>query len=211
MRENIVQIIYKENPVLLEKVIQDLQKALNTKLSWLNYAFGRAYKLVQHTDDGGKFTYPAVYNGHGEYLSVMPNDKFGNFSWFDIYDPQEVQTTIQSRPQITFEGALIFWYNLDLIYEDDSVSHTEEIKDEVLTLLTTPGLLTSNSHFNVKRVYERYENVYKDYMIEKIYNSNSYKGEGIQSIDKQFFMHPYACLRVEFSLTTRESCQRYIK
>ena len=48
-------------------------------------------------------------------------------------------------------------------------------------------------------------------ILEKIYNNYSYKGEGIQAIDKQFFMHPYAGLRFEFEMTTRELCQRYIK
>ena len=211
MIENTIQIIHKENPVLLEKVIQDLQKTLANKLSWLNYAFGRTYKLVQHREDGGKFTYPAIYNGNGEYVSVMPNDNLGNFSWFDIYDPQEVNTLLQSRPQITFEGALIFWYNLDTIYPDNSVLHTEEVKAEILNLLTTPGILTTNSTFKITRIYERFENVYKDYMPERIYNNNAYSGEGIQSIDKQFFMHPYACLRLEFSLTTKEPCQHYTR
>ena len=47
----------------------------------------------------------------------------------------------------------------------------------------------------------------------KIYtkvNNYTYKGEGIQDIDKQFFMYPYAGIRIEFTLTTRELCQRYI-
>ena len=47
--------------------------------------------------------------------------------------------------------------------------------------------------------------------LKKIYNTYIYSGEDIQSIDKQFFMYPYAGLRLEFSLTTRELCQRYIK
>ena len=49
------------------------------------------------------------------------------------------------------------------------------------------------------------------HFLEKIYNNFTYKGEGIQDIDKQFFMHPYAGLRFEFKMTTRELCQRYIK
>ena len=63
----------------------------------------------------------------------------------------------------------------------------------------------------INKVYERFENIYKGYALEKVYNNFSYRGEGIQDIDKQFFMHPYAGLRFEFSITTRELCQRYIK
>lgn len=211
MQENSIQIRFKEEPVLLDKVLQDLQKSLMEKLPWLNHAFGRAYRLVEHRPDGNKFVYPAVYNGNAEYVSMLPNDNLGNFSWFDIYDPQEITQITQSAPQYTFKGALVFWYNLESIYADGTVLHTEEIKDEVLRLLTTPGIITYTGRIEISRVYERFENLYQGFSIEKIYNQYTYQGEGIQDIDKQFFMYPYAGLRVEFTITTRELCQRYIK
>lgn len=210
MKENSVQIRFKEDPVLLDKILQDMQKPLMNRLKWLNCAFGRAYKLVEHRPDGNKFIYPAMYNGNGEYVSLLPNDNFGNFSWFDIYDPQKITEVVQSLPQYTFSGAIIFWYDLSSIYEDETVMHTEEVKDEIMRVLTTPGLITTTGKLVINDIYERFENIYKGYSIEKIYNNNTYKGEGIQDIDKQFFMYPYAGIRIEFTLTTRELCQRYI-
>lgn len=211
MKEQSVQIRYKENPVLLDKVLQEIQKSLKTKLPWLNYAFGRAYKLVEHRPNGGKFVYPAAYNGNGEYVSLLPNDNFKNFCWFDIYDPQNITEVVQSLPQYTFSGAIVFWYDESTIYDDSTVLHTEEIKDEIIRALTTPGLLRTVGRLTVNDIYERFENIYKGYALEKIYNSYEYSGEDIQDIDKQFFMYPYAGVRVEFTLTTRELCQRYIK
>lgn len=210
MKENSVQIRFKEDPVLLDKILQDMQKSLMNRLKWLNYAFGRVYKLVEHRPDGNKFIYPAMYNGNGEYVSLLPNDNFGNFSWFDIYDPQKITEVVQSLPQYTFSGAIIFWYDLSSIYEDETVMHTEEVKDEIMRVLTTPGLITATGKLVINDIYERFENIYKGYSIEKIYNNYTYKGEGIQDIDKQFFMYPYAGIRIEFTLTTRELCQRYI-
>lgn len=210
MKENSVQIRFKEDPVLLDKILQDMQKSLMNRLKWLNCAFGRAYKLVEHRPDGNKFIYPAMYNGNGEYVSLLPNDNFGNFSWFDIYDPQKITEVVQSLPQYTFSGAIIFWYDLSSIYEDETVMHTEEVKDEIMRVLTTPGLITTTGKLAINDIYERFENIYKGYSIEKIYNNYTYKGEGIQDIDKQFFMYPYAGIRIEFTLTTRELCQRYI-
>ncbi len=210
MKENSVQIRFKEDPVLLDKILQDTQKSLMNRLKWLNCAFGRAYKLVEHRPDGNKFIYPAMYNGNGEYVSLLPNDNFGNFSWFDIYDPQKITEVVQSLPQYTFSGAIIFWYDLSSIYEDETVMHTEEVKDEIMRVLTTPGLITTTGKLVINDIYERFENIYKGYSIEKIYNNYTYKGEGIQDIDKQFFMYPYAGIRIEFTLTTRELCQRYI-
>ena len=210
MKENTVHIRFKDNPVILDKVIQDMQKVLSEKLQWLDYAFGRAYKLVEHRPDGNKFVYPAAYNGNGEYISLLPNDNFGNFCWFDVYDPQRITEITQSLPQYTFNGAIVFWYNLSLIHDDSTVLYTEEIKDEVIRVLTTPGLITTTGKISINEIYERFENIYKGYSIERVYNSFAYQGENIQDIDKQFFMYPYAGLRIEFSLTTRELCQRYI-
>ena len=211
MVERNVKVPSKENPVLLDKVIQDIQNTLKDKLTWLNYAFGRAYKLVEHQSDDEKFIYPAAYVGNSEYISLLPNDNFGNFAWFDIYDPQEVAAVVQSTPQFTFSGAIVFWFNLDTIFPDSDYMYTEEIKDEIVRVLTTPGVISSTGRLTINKIYERFENIYKGYSIEKIYNSFTYKGQGIQSIDKQYFMHPYAGLRVEFEMTTRELCQRFIK
>lgn len=210
MKENSVQIRYKSNPVLLDKVLQDMQTTLLVKLPWLNYAFGRAYKLVENRPDGAKFIYPAAYNGNGEYVSLLPNDNFGNFSWFDIYDPQKITQVVQSLPQYAFSGAVVFWYDLSSIYEDETVLHTEEVKDEIIQVLTTPGVITTTGKLTINNIYERFENIYKGYSIEKIYNNYDYSGQNIQDIDKQFFMYPYAGIRIEFTLTTRELCQRYI-
>lgn len=208
MKESSVNITYKTSPVLLDKVLQDIQKGLKEKLPWLDYSFGRAYKMVEHRPDGDKFVYPAAYNGNGEYVSLLPNDNFGNFSWFDIYDPQEITYVVQSLPQFTFDGAIVFWYDMSSIYDDASVLHTEEIKDEVIRILTTPGLVSGRGNIEVTKIYERFENIYKGYSIEKVYNNNLYKGQGIQDIDKQFFLYPYAGLRIEFSLKTREICYK---
>ena len=144
-------------------------------------------------------------------MSLLPNDNLGNFSWFDIYDPQQITAVVQSLPQYTFSGALIFWYDISTIYDDASVMHTEEIKDEILRLLTSPGLIRNTGRFVVNAIYERFENIYKGYSIERIYNDRNYSGEGIQELDKQFFMFPFAGIRIEFTITTRELCQRYVR
>lgn len=206
MNEKTAYITYKKNPVLLDRVLQDMQKVLTEKLKWLNCAFGKAYKLIEHRADGNKFVYPAAYNGRGEYISLLPNDNFGNFSWFDMYDPQKITTFTPSKPQYVFSGAIIFWYNLSSIYEDDTVLYTEEIKDEIISVLTTPGAITSAGKFTVNAIYENFENIYRGYSVEKIYSNVTYKDEDLQNLDKQFLMYPYAGLRVEFTLTARELC-----
>lgn len=211
MEDRVIKIPMKKNPVLLDKIIQDIQTKLKEKLTWLNYAFGRAYKLVQHQDNGGKFIYPAAYIGNSDYISLLPDDNYGNFCWFDIYDSQKVINVVQSTPQFTISGAIIFWFNLDSIFSDNDAMYTEEIKDEIIRVLSTPGIVKQTGKLAINEIYERFENIYSGYSIEKIYNSYQYSGQDIQSLDKMFFMHPYSGLRFEFTITTRELCQRYIK
>ena len=211
MEDRVIKIPMKKNPVLLDKIIQDIQTKLKEKLTWLDYAFGRAYKLVQHQDNGGKFIYPAAYIGNSDYISLLPDDNYGNFCWFDIYDSQKVINVVQSTPQFTISGAIIFWFNLDSIFSDNDAMYTEEIKHEIIRVLSTPGIVKQTGKLAINEIYERFENIYSGYSIEKIYNSYQYSGQDIQSLDKMFFMHPYSGLRFEFTITTRELCQRYIK
>ena len=211
MEDRVIKIPIKKNPILLDKIIQDIQTKLKEKLTWLDYAFGRAYKLVQHQDNGGKFIYPAAYIGNSDYISLLPDDNYGNFCWFDIYDSQKVINVVQSTPQFTISGAIIFWFNLDSIFSDNDAMYTEEIKDEIIRVLSTPGIVKQTGKLAINEIYERFENIYSGYSIEKIYNSYQYSGQDIQSLDKMFFMHPYSGLRFEFTITTRELCQRYIK
>lgn len=203
---SINQNMRKTNPLLLDKALQDIQSHLEAVLPWLNTAFGRAYRLVEHKSDGEKFIYPAAYAGNGEYMSLLPDDTYGNFVWFDIYDPQTVEKITPRSPQYTFKGAAIFWYNLTTIYSDSEFMYTEEVKSEVLKAFTSPGIFKSAGRIEVTELYERFENIYKGYSIEKVYDEFAYKGKNIQSIDKQYFMYPYAGLRIEFTLNIREVC-----
>ena len=195
MRETTISVIHREKPVLLDKVLQHIQMSLTDNLAWLDLAFGRAYKIISTDTDGNKVKYPAAYSKNGEYISLLPNDNIGNFSWFDIYDPQDIINDIPLRPAVIVNAALVFWLDVSSVYEDDSMLHTEEIKDEILKVLTQPGTAGSGSKLVVNRVYEDPDNIYRDY----------------NSLDRQFFMHPYYSLRVEFTLKTRDLCQHYIK
>lgn len=187
--ENIVNISNKDNPVLLDKVLQDIINILTSRLEWLDYAFGKSYRM----SNGDKTSIcPMAYNNKGEYISLLPNDRYGNFSWFDIYDPQEIDTRIIRKPILKFKGALIFWYNIETIYENNGPLYTEEIKKEILDLLTTPGIIKSVGQFTITELYERPENIYKGYNLE--------------NIDTTCLVYPYIGLRIEFTIKTRELC-----
>ena len=195
----------KKNPVLIDRVIQNLRDILSQNLNWLDKTFGRAYKIVEYEDSGSKYTYPGAYIGNAEYISLMPNDNFGNFCWFDIYDPQVINVVAPRKPSITFSGAIIFWFNLDNIFIENETINSEEIKNEILKVLTGPGVL-QHGRISITNIYERLDNIYKDYSLERVYNNYAYRGENVNTLDKQYFMFPYGGLRFEFEITIQELC-----
>ena len=180
----------KTNPILLDRAIQSIQQQLLRRLKWLNEAFGRAYKITERPNDE-KVTYPAVYVGESEYMSVLPNDTIGNFCWFDIYDPQRVVNISPKHNQLEVNGALIFWYDLTTIYDNATYLYTEEVKDEILKVLTA-NILPNIGKIEINEIYERFENIYKGYPTE--------------TVGKQYFLYPYAGIRIEFTLILKELC-----
>ena len=199
---------FKQSPVLVDKVIQALRQNIASKLDWLDTTFGRSYDMVEHEDDGGKFIYPAAYIGDGEYTSLLPNDRFGNFLWFDVYDPQDITTVRQQLAQIEFNCAAVFWFNQEKIFDASDFLYIEEIKDQILRALSSPGMVKYGETLTVSRIYEKPENIYKGYSLEKLYNSHLYKGQNIQAMDHQYFVHPYGALRFELNITARETCYK---
>ena len=80
----------------------------------------------------------------------------------------------------------------------------------MMSLLTCPGIIKVQCKLVVREVYGRFENIYRGYTIQKIYNEFVYSSQDLAAKDKQFFMYPFGGLRIEFEMTTRELCQPYI-
>jgi hypothetical protein len=206
MPESNNKVKLKSTPVLLDRAIQGLQQTLLANLPWLDKAYGRGYKMVQHLDNGTKYVYPAAYIGGSEYVSLTPSDNIGNFCWFDIYDPQPIKTDMPGFPTHTYRGALVFWLNLQDIYGTDEFINGEEAKSEILSVITTPGFITSAiGRMSVTEIVEGLDNIYKGYTLEHVYSVRNYAEEDLQSLDKQFFMFPYYGVRFEFEITLRET------
>lgn len=177
------------NPVLIDRVLASLQDTLVLKISWLNFAFGRAQRLV--TKKGNvDFYYPGVFTGEKEYRNVLPGEYAGNYSFFVVSDPQKVDYVQHQRNNITAKFSLIFWYNLSKIYPGTSERKTEETKAEILKVVTEAILPAGR--ITVESIYEQAENIYKGYSLKEI--------------DNQHLMHPFAGIRIDGEILVKESC-----
>jgi hypothetical protein len=185
------------NAVMLDAVIGEIQQGLVNNLSWLDAAFGRAQRLTKNIE-GKRIVTPNVYcggwNGHGpnDYIEVSPDAKIGNFSYFEVDDPQTIDPEPWAR-QIKAPFGLIVWFDLTRVYGSRTNRNTEKIKSDILHILNgRADWHLSHGRIVINKIYERAENIYKGYTLSEI--------------DNQFLMHPFAGLRFEGLLEFDELC-----
>ena len=186
-------------PVLVDAKIAELQQILVANLPWLDAAFGRAQRLSKKMN-GKTIITPNVYcggwRGHGEndYIEVSPDSKIGNFSFFEVNDPETVEWQYRQQMEIVTPFSLIFWFDTRRIFGVGDNRNISHLKNEILTLLNgRTGLrFHTNGHLTIYHIYERAENIYRGYSLSEI--------------DNQFLMHPFGGFRFEGVLDFDELC-----
>jgi len=185
------------NPVMLDRVMGEIQQGLVDNLTWMNAAFGRSQRLTKMVN-GKRIIVPNVYcggwNGHGEndYIEVSPDAKIGNFSFFEIEDPETITVGPWAR-EIKAPFSLIVWFDLTRVYNNATNRNTEYIKAQILRILNgRTGWHLTNGRIILNKIYERAENIYRGYTLSEI--------------DNQYLMHPFAGFRFEGVLEFEELC-----
>lgn len=187
---NIPKAPKQNNPVMIDRVLAYIQDSLIQKIGWLDHAFGRAQKLVT-SRDRKEYFYPGVYIGNQEYINVLPGEYLGNRTFFSVEDPYTIDFVPRRYNTIKSPVSLICWYDLSSIFPDSKERNTEEIKRQILRVLTELTM-PDGSRIELKNIYEQAENIFKGY--------------SLREIDTQFLMYPYAGLRIEGNLIYREQC-----
>ena len=186
MQNNNAPVI--SNPVMLDRVIAEIQNGLVAGLPWLDVAFGRAQRITRMLE-GKKIITPNVYCGgwanHGEndYIEVSPDSNIGNFSFFDINAPHEISAGPWAQDKKTPFG-LVIWFDLRRVYGTYDNRNTEQLKAAVLRILSgRTGFALSDGKIIVNQIYERAENIFRGYTLSEI--------------DNQYLMHPNGGFRFE--------------
>lgn len=179
----------REHPKLFDQVIQYVQQGLKDNISWLEYSFGRAERLIK-VIDGQRYYTPNVYVGKQNYELVMPDTfKLGNYSFFVMDEPQEVTNATPLEVKIHAPFSLIVWVDMRTIDNDDE-RNTEAIKEEILT--TLQRLHIKKGSINVSRIFEKAENVWQGFTTDEAAN--------------QFMMSPYYGVRFYGEMTITNDC-----
>lgn len=181
-----------ENPVLFDKLINQINIALVAGLPWLSNAFGRAFTIVKKLDNG-EYLEPAIYINNNDYLSVLPSDELGNYSFITIADPQEYDNSVlNSKGVLKAKGSITLWLSLETIFADSSLYLSENVKLQILNIITKPGIL-SNGRITLLSIEEKAENIFKQYSIKQI--------------DSQFLIHPYCGFKFNCEFKINEVCK----
>lgn len=185
---------------MLDAVIGKIQTALVNNLSWLDAAFGRAQRLTKILPTGKRIVTPNVYcgglDGYGknDYIEVSPDSQIGNFSFFIVDDPQQLDWEPFAQMKQKAPFALIFWFDLRRVFGTDTNRNTEYLKAQILELLNgRTGWLLGNGTIRINKCYEQAQNIYRGFSLDEV--------------DNQFLMHPYAGFRFEGELLVEMPCE----
>ena len=187
---NIPRTPKPENPVMIDRALAYIQDELIKKIGWLDYAFGRAQRLVTQREHKNYY-YPGVYIGKNEYLNVLPGQGLGNRTFFVTDDPQTIEFNPRGYNVIKSPVSLILWYDLSDIYPDGKERNTEEIKRQILRVLTNITM-PDGTRIDWAKIYEQAENIFRGY--------------SLLEIDTQYLMQPYSGVRIDGYLIFREEC-----
>lgn len=181
----------QDNAELLDMAVGEMQDGLAACLPWLDWAFGRAERLVRR-DAGMRRVYtPNVYAGGDDYRCVLPDARIGNFCFFWVPDPQAVYLEAGVPAALRVTLSVVFWFDHRTVAGAAGVRNREAVKRQALDALNG-GFVMRHGRFTAGRLYELAENIYEGFSIDEV--------------DNQFLMHPYGGFRVEGELRVEGSC-----
>jgi hypothetical protein len=192
-------ILLIASPIGLDKVIQNIQQALDTGLPWLDKSFGRAWEFKEVDPATEKIIkVPKCYSGNGEYVNVLPNDFLKSQSFISVRNeetwPAYTRATDNSKSR---ELSVIFWFNLNQIDPSKDYIFTEVLKKDVEKILkVNPYVGAINKYFD-----ERVEDVFDGYISQS--ESGRYS---VDDTKTQYLMYPYSGFRFDVTVAYTEEC-----
>lgn len=174
---------------MADRAVGHIQDGLAAAFPWLDAVYGIAERLV--SDDGRRRYTPNVYAGGNEYTSILPDSGVGNYCYFWLADPQEVeQGRAGAQRRITSDLSLIVWFDIRDVPGAEN-RNRERVKADLLRVLNG-GFPMPYGRFSVSRVYGLAENIFKEFTMDEV--------------DNQFLMQPYCGFRFDGVLTVLEDC-----
>lgn len=171
----------KTNPVLADVAIEALRPAIKN-LAWMDNAFGVAWPITDQVS-GKKSVSACVYCAGNKYENIMPSADLGNYSFFVMRNPTEVD----KYGGFTYDLSLIVWVDMRKCFTNGANRRDlENVKAELYQVI--------NSVFphSVFRIYDDMKNVWQGFTIDESH--------------ARFMEQPYASLRFDMTIREEQPC-----
>lgn len=166
---------------MVEQLINNIAEVTLSEVAWLEQMF--AVVTIQTTSEGPQ---PFAYLGQGEYVSVLPDDRFKAFGYLELKDP--ITFTNDRSKRYVFNVDMVIWLDTEKILDMDSTKTPDSARTAVLESLQSPNHRTTT--LEVLRVFEVFDNIYGKYKVSQKHT--------------QFMMRPYYAFKVELKVTQRD-------
>jgi len=175
------------NPTGIDVVIQSIQSDLGS-LAWLQYSFGKTY-IKKEVRDNTVYTIPSVWIGNNEFQSVEPNDTVKAFSFIENFETENIEDwEVRRYDHISRTNlSIVVFANLERIDNTRDYIYTEELKEDVLRIL-------SNNQY-----------------VENVFSINkgldeAYVRWSIESIKPTYYAEKYSAFRIDISAIINSAC-----
>lgn len=187
-------IYYHEDTRGANRLISEIETRMAEKLPFLDNIFGKAERVCK-TYNGKRYYTPCWYDQRNEYISLLPDEGLGTFSFFTLDEPQEIEMERGGNTTYKIPINLIVWLDFNTMqgttFPTNGKRNTEAVKEEILRTFNR-GIFLQFGKIKFTQVYERVENVYK--------------GFNLDEVDNMFMMHPFGALRFTGIIEFEEEC-----
>jgi hypothetical protein len=177
---------------LADDILTTINASLLANLDWLDTAFGKCQKLQKYAPDGKtKINYPGIYigNASADYVNLLPDQTIGNnYSYIDVISDIDYEN-IGRHITPKFKFKIVFWFYWPDVYADWQSRSIEEVKAQVLNVLTATSYTGTIEIFSIS---EDAKSIYAGYTH--------------QEIEKQFLERPYGGFAVECEVQGVPAC-----
>jgi hypothetical protein len=175
----------------IDKKLQDISSHM-TVLTWLDYAFGLADRMVE-TRDEKDFIYPACYVSNTlDPVNVMPSDNYKALSFW-VKEPEALFNYEHNPDRMYYKISCIFFMNIEKIAPTDNFKETKtKLRQDIIKFFDehiTGGFGVLEL---VRIIDDDITEVYKDFSIDQV--------------DNRFKMLPKYALRIDFNFAFLLEC-----
>ncbi len=173
--------------MLLDRLFNGVQEELVKNIDFLDYAYGKAERVVAMNGEGTTIHIPAIYKKGKDYESLLPDDKRGNYCFFVVEDNQNFDYAKGRLGRLHGTCALIVWLDQRTM---SNAWCKEYAKSAFLAVLS--NLNIQDGHLQVTSVAERAETIFRDFSLTEI--------------DNQYLTYPFCGFRFNCDYSIKQNC-----